>query len=212
MRIKNFITKCAIGLCLVLVSCENATNKPIDAAHHAFLNESTLPIKTDQDINDLTHLIYIDTSSNSKAHRQIKADIPNQETEALFLVQLRFYKDEFYLYQPCDGRIPILFVDQNAVALRGTHEFVNYRLSDKEVGLDKSIFTVDSLLHVDLKQIILHPSTNYVDVSRVDQEWTDSTSTNFFTTFQKIDRFNAIINNCPVDKTQEFQGFIDPKI
>jgi len=199
---------------VTLSSCKKEQK---DALAEKFKEKATanikLEIKDRDKIDSSTSQIYIDTADISSAHSQIISSISemdkdmDMDMDKLILVELEFYQENFYLYDRCDGNIPMYIIGNDSIHYLGAQERQNISIIKKLKESDKTTF----YLSENAEQQLIISDTDFLLIRKLKFTGTGDLKARYYTTLKNINKFDAIINNCPNQKESEFDGFTNPQ-
>ncbi len=207
MRIKKLKPWKFLASLLILISCQKDDKVHVN-------HDSIQPIEnvktTTLDNRNLG--FYIDSSRSSKAHQRVTERVLNPDTEELFLVQVHLYKGQYYLYDRCNGQIPIVLISPQRVSIAGTDSFIEYEIFKQDIKTQVSRFYLKVKSNLVNEGLLILEHTSNKDVYTLELISGNNEGKAYFTTFSKIKKFNTLIDACENGQQFKVPGFTDPQL
>lgn len=124
-------------------------------------------------------------------------------------VELKYLNGQFYLYDSCDGGFVAYKVSQDQIKSYGIHEDIDFQI----VNQKKTDLNMVFELTTDGYSGPITMSITRTPVDLVDKIITlknGVATISYATAATNINKFYAIINQCPTTKVSEFEGFTNP--
>lgn len=183
------------------------------------------------------HQIFIDTTRNSKFYQSLKnwkesiwdkkainstLNLLNEDFKPIqvdlksfpnHFITLRKLNDQFVLYDRCDGIDPRFEIRDSVFIIYGP-------LESHAEPISRMISITDDSIELELKtfQLRSHDEKSRLNIKRVEDfiyKLSYSSLYNgktyirneYLTTIDAIQKFDLVVNNCPIIKVREFDGF-----
>lgn len=127
-------------------------------------------------------------------------------------VTLRKFKDDFILYDRCDGGDPAYGFTDSTFNIYGPHEFEArlitklIKLSEKEIEIESGTFIENNL---ERKVKLSIHKTEKQDIYILIYETGNSIEKSFITPIEYLRSFDLLVNHCPINKVIEFTDKFD---
>lgn len=218
-------------LLIVFFSCNDQNNHPESKEMEIGEIKWTTPLNHDTIVERIDparlnleeQQLFIDISRNSRFKRRIKEWQPITRKEILEQINdfeakknypeiekrwlsIRKYKDQFYNYDPCDGKDFRMEIRGNALIFE-RHEKNIFKI--EEVSINKEQWLIKSTFSPDIDLVI--EKTKIKNLYTLNFKSLHAEKKYYITPFENIDNFDLIVNHCPTEKVREFEKFQGPE-
>lgn len=230
MKISGFILFCTLSLVFSCTNTEQKIKPEIKPKVKLWNNiplPDSIPEKNSPKFLDFSkQQLFIDTSKNSQFYKEItnwndfdyyakSLEYERHKFSKLKLrkfpkvwVEIQKYKDEFIIYNPCDGNVPRFEISDSLIFILGTHEAEYLSVISKVKENNSELIIKTRGIEKEISNFKIQ-KTKFKDIYMLTcNNWGNENKT-LVIPLDKISNFKMMVNNNPKQKVVEFQGCCD---